>query len=245
MQNRYVGDIGDYVKLAILRRLASGKRLGVAWWLFPDESHNNDGGHREYLDRPDEWRHFDPSLFEALLKIHKEHKRDVRALEPLLPNAVFARNRIPCEVRPFARRPDERKSWLQVIKDKFKNRDLVFLDPDNGIASERLTLTQRRAGKSVFVCDMKELKRSEQAMVVYHHQSMRKGGHKAELRYLAGQLEEAGFRVSGALRAKPWSPRAFFILDGDEELCRRACEIEQIWKDMILWYSGANLLEEI
>ena len=38
MQNRYVGDIGDYLKLGILRALSPGYHLGVAWWLFPDES---------------------------------------------------------------------------------------------------------------------------------------------------------------------------------------------------------------
>ena len=51
MQNRYVVDIGDDVKLAILRELAHGRSLGVVWWLFPDEHHNADGGHREYLER--------------------------------------------------------------------------------------------------------------------------------------------------------------------------------------------------
>jgi hypothetical protein len=35
MQNRYVGDIGDYLKLGILRALSRGHRLGVAWWLYP------------------------------------------------------------------------------------------------------------------------------------------------------------------------------------------------------------------
>jgi hypothetical protein len=72
MQNRYVGDIGDYVKLAILRALAHDRRLGVAWWLFPDERHNADGGHREYLERADEWKRFDSSLFEKLVLINKE-----------------------------------------------------------------------------------------------------------------------------------------------------------------------------
>ena len=38
MQNRYVGDIGDYLKLGILRALSPGYHLGVAWWLFPDEA---------------------------------------------------------------------------------------------------------------------------------------------------------------------------------------------------------------
>ena len=60
MQNRYVADIGDYVKLAILRKLALGRSLGVVWWLFPDEHHNADGGHREYLERQNVWKDFDP-----------------------------------------------------------------------------------------------------------------------------------------------------------------------------------------
>jgi hypothetical protein len=58
--------------LAILRALAPGRSLGVAWWLFPDEHHNDDGGHREYLEREKGWRHFDPELFDALLKIDEE-----------------------------------------------------------------------------------------------------------------------------------------------------------------------------
>jgi hypothetical protein len=92
MQNRYVADFGDYVKLSILRALMGEPqrvRLGVAWWLFPDERHNGDGNHREYLQRPEQWKRFDPDLFESLATIDKEKKRDVRALEhaALLPDA--------------------------------------------------------------------------------------------------------------------------------------------------------------
>ena len=54
MQDRYVGDMGDYVKLAILRALMPGERLGVAWWRFPDEVHNADGRHVGYLRKPAE-----------------------------------------------------------------------------------------------------------------------------------------------------------------------------------------------
>jgi hypothetical protein len=66
MQNRYTGDIGDYVKLAILRALMHGRRLGVGWWLYPDESHNSDGRHISYLSQPEVWRRFDPALFDHL-----------------------------------------------------------------------------------------------------------------------------------------------------------------------------------
>lgn len=69
MQNRYTGDIGDYVKLAILRALSPGYRLGVAWWLYPDENHNQDGRHTGYLNHPESWRHLDPDLFDTLHQI--------------------------------------------------------------------------------------------------------------------------------------------------------------------------------
>lgn len=194
MQNRYVADIGDYLKLAILRALALGRGLGVVSWIFPDERHNADGGHREYLERQNEWKHFDPDLFEALLEIEKEKKRDVRALEKaaLLPNAVLTSDPVPCEVRPFSLRPAERSKWLAGIKKKLKDCNLVFLDPDNGIGPEGLKLTRRRAGKSVTIKEIKALQESNRAMVVYHHQTRFQGGHLSEIYNLATRLREYG-----------------------------------------------------
>lgn len=245
MQNRYVGDIGDYLKLAILRKLAKNRRLGVAWWLVDDESHNADGGHREYLDRPEQWKHLDPELFEALVKISKA-KRNIRALENagLLRDAVFACEKVPCDVRPFKDRPDARKRWLSEIGSQLKNCDMVFLDPDNGIAPEGLRLTRRPAGKSVFIEDVKALTGDERALVVYHHQTRRKGGHYNELCHLSQRLSTSGFRVGGVLRAKPWSPRAFFILNADTDFCARAKKIAEVWDNLISWYSTESLQQK-
>ena len=69
MQNKYVGDIGDYVKLAILRALSPGYRIGIAWWLVVDEHQKKDGRHTSYLCEPEKWRRFDPSLFDGLRQI--------------------------------------------------------------------------------------------------------------------------------------------------------------------------------
>ncbi len=237
MQNRYVADIGDYVKLAILRRLALDRSLGVVWWLFPDEYHNADGGHREYLARPKSWKHFDPDLFDALLKIEKEGKRHVHAIEKsdVLPNAMFVSDHIPCAAAPFSLRREERSLWIEGIKSKLKDCNLLFLDPDNGLAPEGLRLTQRRAGKSVMIEEVKALQGNSRPMVLYHHQTRRRGGHLDEIDALAIQLRKRGLHVSGALRAKPWSPRVFFILNGDSELLDRAKNIAEIWGSWISW----------
>jgi len=237
MQNRYVGDIGDYVKLAILRKLARDRKLGVAWWLFPDENHNGDGGHREYMERPEQWKRYDPGLFDALVLINNRKSRDVRAIEDasLLPNAVFARDKVPCDVRPFAQRPEARQEWLSGMRARFKDCDVLFLDPDNGVAPPGLKPTLQRAGKSVFAEDITALTQNDRPMIVYHHQTRRKGGHQIEICHIAEELRSGGFRVSGVLRAKPWSPRAFFILNGDEDLSHRAVEIPNHWDSWISW----------
>ncbi len=81
MQDRYVGDIGDFVKLAILRALSLGRRLGVGWWLHPDSGPPGDGRHIGYLDEPAVWRHLDPELFDALRGVVRSGRRQVAVLE--------------------------------------------------------------------------------------------------------------------------------------------------------------------
>jgi len=80
VQNRYAGDVGDYVKLALLRALVPGFKLGVAWYLYPDEAHNSDGRHTAYLNDPAKWRELDPELFDGLAHVVRG-RRSVAALE--------------------------------------------------------------------------------------------------------------------------------------------------------------------
>lgn len=75
------GDIGDFAKFALLRALMPGETLGVAWYLYPDEPRNSDGGQTGYLDQPEKWRDFDLLLFDGLGKIVSLGNRSVAAIE--------------------------------------------------------------------------------------------------------------------------------------------------------------------
>src|SRR5947209_5990890 len=81
MQDRYVGDVGDFAKYALLRFVAGHAelRLGLVWCRFRNESHNSDGRHTSYLED----RHFyglDTRLHATLAKIVKSRHRSIRKI---------------------------------------------------------------------------------------------------------------------------------------------------------------------
>jgi hypothetical protein len=241
MQNRYVGDIGDYIKLGILRALSPGYRLGVAWWLFPDETHNEDGRHIDYLQRADRWQRYDPDLFDSLSQIVASGRRDVRALEAanILPGAIFAKEMLPMNANTEQRR-QERHEWLIRVKQTLADADLLFVDPDNGLEPGFFSHGSARAGKSVLLSELRELSRPGRCLIVYHHHTRREGGNQSEIEHWANRLRVIGFTTVDALRAKPYSPRVFFLLDAPADVRQRAEQIEDRWRGLISWHPGGG-----
>jgi len=237
MQNRYTGDIGDFVKLGILRALSPGHRLGVAWWLYPDEGHNDDGRHIGYLSQPEKWRHFDPTLFDALSEIVASGQRTVRAVETatILPGATFASETIPVG-GTIAERPQMRRQWFETVLRTLDAADLVFADPDNGLEPSGHSLGSAKAGKSILLAELRALAKPGRCLIVYHHQTRRQGGHHSEIEYWADRLRESGFSTVDALRARPFSPRVFFLLDAPADVRQRAMQIEVDWQGWITWH---------
>ena len=237
MQDRYVGDIGDYLKLAILRALSPGRRLGVAWWLHPDGGAAGDGRHTGYLDAGLDWRPHEPALFDVLREIVGSGNRTVAALhdDRILPGAVFAAERIPVTGDPAAR-PVQRAAWFERVKTALAACDLVFADPDNGIEPAGYRPTMVHGGKSITWGEIDALRAPGRVLVIYHHQTRFKGGHINEIEHLAQALRQRGFATVDALRASPYSPRVFFLLDADPEMRRRAEGLSRDWDGKISWH---------
>ena len=237
MQNKYVGDIGDYLKLGILRALSPGRKLGIAWWLHPDGGAEGDGRHTGYLDAGLDWRPYDPALFDRLREIVGARNRAVTALEDarILPNAIFASEEIPVTCAPAAR-PVERAAWFERVKTALSGSDLVFADPDNGIEPAGYKATARDAGKSITWNELSALRAPGRALIVYHHQTRFKGGHIHEIGHLARGLRDRGFTSVDAVRASPYSPRVFFLLDADAEMKARAAKVTVHWGERMSWH---------
>ena len=246
MQNRYAGDIGDYVKLAMLRHLSEGHRLGVAWWLFPDESHNSDGRHTAYLSDDRTWGSYDAELFIGLKGLVASGERSILALERAahLPGATFMRERIPVDVH-WTKRQARRREWFEEVKRVVADRDLVFLDPDNGLEPDKCRVTRRTAGKSVLLEELRSLRTRGRCIIVYHHQTHRKGGHIAEIAYQRDRLKNVGFNSVNVVRATPYSARAFFILDARDDVLERAADFANRWSPRVTWHPASGYAERV
>jgi hypothetical protein len=227
MQDRYTGDIGDYVTYGLLRTLAEGRRLGIAWYLFPDETHNTDGRYTEYLDAPAKWRRFDPELFDALSRIVRLGQRHVAAIEAsgLLGGARFSGEPLACTAAGPAGRRAWRAAWFQRVLQDLAGGELVFADPDNGLCDDTRFHPERTScWKRMPLHEAKALADGRSA-ILYHHNSRFKGGHRAEVLHWAGRLGEDTI----ALYWRPYSNRTFFIVRPTAALAARARTFADIW----------------
>lgn len=227
MQDRYAGDVGDFVKLGLLRAISPGRRLGVAWYRFPDEGHNGDGRHIGYLDHAQKYEALDPELFNHLKNV-VSRERSIASLLPILEAAASADKSLDVTGVPAKARRAWRKDWFSNVLNDLSGCDIVFADPDNGIIDDQDTRKgSSKFGKQMPLEEVRALA-ADRCAVIYHHNTRRSGGHDAEVDYWLDEIGLPGFSV----RATRYSPRTFFVLNPDEEIRDRATVFCNRWSGM-------------
>ncbi|MGH2559546.1 MAG: hypothetical protein ACRDJH_10810 [Thermomicrobiales bacterium] len=225
MQDRYVGDVGDFGKYGLLRALADGLRLGVVWYLTPDEGHNADGKHVSYLDpslsNVTRFRLCDPPLFDILSAMIGDGARSVRAVreQAVLPaTTAFLEESLTFDGLPsngpFARsiRLDRRTRWMHGALDATKACDLVFADPDHGIECGRKRY-EKLGPKHAYLDELAAVIRRNQSLIVYHHLDRSAPAPVQVGRVLHRLAEATGPRTTPfALHFRRGTARAFLVV---------------------------------
>jgi len=242
MQDRYVGDVGDFGKYGLLRALCGLKdrarpflSLGVVWYLtIPDELGEinlNDGKHVGYLSRDDNndrtYRSCDAELYDKLALIVNQDKRKVSAIQAagILPrgtvfvDAVLRNNGYPGKATtPNQGRLLQRDAWLKSAYTRTARKDIVFLDPDNGLASDRVNPCSRKGTKYVLLDDLEPYINRNQSLIIYHHTS-RQGTAQQQADRWKSRLRSRypQIKTIWALVYRRGSSRTFFIIPSKKQ----------------------------
>ena len=225
MQHRYAADIGDFGKFHLLRFLFNhtGYKLKQVWYLYPNESHNNDGLHINYFDKV---KGVDTLLEEAFQQIIQNNTRNVKALQ--------VANLIACDyfeeyVSKGIESLSSRKTWLNKAVQFVEKTDYTFVDPDNGLATKLIkTKTSKdiqllgfenfkqrtKQGKYIFLDEIKAFYQCSRCVVVYHHLN-RTMSHDNQIMLIQNKLREQFYEVM-AIKHKPYSPRVYFFILKDK-----------------------------
>ena len=154
MQDRFVGDIGDFGKYGLLRALAGIYPraepllpLGVAWYIpDADTAASTPSGHGqkvEYLFNPvlrDRYRRLRQATIRPVSSKSSAASVTSQAVEDSGLLGDRARDEVvfhdkPIRMPPVAqRRNEQRKAWFSGVREKIGHARLVFLDPDTGLA---------------------------------------------------------------------------------------------------------------
>ena len=166
MKNQYFGDINDYKKYGLLRSIvaATDFRVLVAWMLTPDDG-GTDGKFTVYLQRPHEYAHHDPVLFEGLNKLLAvDGHRHVGLIEAtdLIPGARYFSAITPDMGIP-------RSEWFGALTGDLNDVDFVFLDPDNGLEVKSLPYGRKRSSKFLYWREVEELWSLGKSLLIYQH----------------------------------------------------------------------------
>ncbi|UPT78548.1 hypothetical protein MN086_05210 [Sulfurovum sp. XGS-02] len=252
MQDKYVGDVGDFGKFQLFRYLFNhtespmhGKALAQIWYMHEGEGEkNNDGRHIDYFER---MMGCDKELEDSLLSLIMRDKREVRELESLklLENAKFFYEYVPSSL-------EERYHWFKRALTFSHKSKVVAVAPDNGMALkcnrgaqcfEFLTLEKHYSDKVyphkyVFTEEISHFYRLPhlEVCIVYQHLN-RFFAHNGQIESLLSELRKEYLHVI-SIKHKPYSPRAFFFIcksvDIKESIERRldkfTIEFSEFWE---------------
>ena len=228
MQDRYAGDLGDYLKFGLLRWLAppgssTSPRLGVVWYRTGDEAHNADGKHVAYLDPSHRssacLRQLDPDLYQRLARVVASGQRSTAALANA--RVLDARTCFFDDLLDFADLPaaaraarqQRRRSWAQRALAATSGCDLVFADPDNGIrlGSHRVPAHRTKAAKHAYLDELAAFAARGQSLIVYHHADRTAGVEQQARRRLGDLARDVPVQPIAAVRASRGTVRLFLV----------------------------------
>jgi hypothetical protein len=181
VQDKYTADVGDFGKYVLLNEIyrnSNGKlRIGINWYYVNrEETKLTDGKYTEYLydncKNSKNYRICFPKLYDQLRRIVNDGRRNIKAIEKgsVLPEGtIFYSKPLPYSSKSTIQKGMNREIWFEESLAALTMADLIFLDPDNGIQTERINATQIKAMKYVLKDEIQRYYRAGKSLLIYTH----------------------------------------------------------------------------
>ncbi len=246
MKNQYFGDIGDYGKYGLLRFLARhGVTVAVNWYLTPDDR-SNDGNMRGYLGNEKD-RVYDPELFDVLRDMCGRGEKDVRlfAARNMIGGAVFFDDPVrplPSDAVSSAKdKRSARELWHRQALEACAGKELVFLDPDNGMRTGG-PAARKDAPKFVYASEAAAYYERGQDVIYYCHRGRRTDAQWAKAKQMMREYCP-GAALTGVTYHRGTQRSYIFVLHPEKEARYRGLVNEFLqteWKQCFTQESIGN-----
>ena len=171
MQDRFVGDIGDFGKYGLLRYLCgvtgpkvdNPLRIGVVWYF--NEDGPSGGDYVGYLFRQFAPAKYDPQLYKTLKRLFCEEKRKVAEVQlaniiPAYENNAYFSDKVLTG--------KQRNKWFTHALKAIEDVEIVFLDPDTGI---RPNYPKNPEYQYVRQNEIEDFINKNKSLIIYQHAS--------------------------------------------------------------------------
>jgi hypothetical protein len=181
-----------------------------------EEKQRGDGRHISYLsDKKKDSKNYAvcfPELYGKLKRI-VDGRRSISEIETaqILPKeTVFYSEPLPYSSVKPSEKEDDREKWFKESLPRLNNADIIFLDPDNGIQTDKVSKTRIKAIKYVFNDEIKRYYELGKSLIIYNHRDRNpKPKYDKKITDLSVQTNCNGTRV---LRFKRVSVRDYIFL---------------------------------
>ena len=122
------------------------------------------GNLRQYLTQPEKWRDFDSELFGQLVQIlDSDVPSRHGTIEScgIIPRALFFNTLLTDRT--------DRSSYFSAALSHLEEADLVFFDPDNGIAPSRTPKTRRGSSQFIHLDEIADAYDRRHSVLIYQH----------------------------------------------------------------------------
>jgi hypothetical protein len=263
VQDRYAGDVGDFLTFGLLRWMVAPSfdtpphRLGVVWYRVPDETHNADGKHVKYLEPTSKsgaaLRPLDPDLYDRLALMMTSGQRSIERVEGagVLPadvrtfNDLLTFDGMNPSTRPH--RAERRSAWVARAQAAMVDCSVVFVDPDNGVRrSDHTTASsQRKAIKHAYYDELAPYIERGQSVIAYHHADRSAKVTEQAMRRMGDAAGELGVEPLAAVRASRGTTRLFLVLPVAAHRAHLTSRLQALsaspWGDElgVIWWDAA------